>query len=354
VTPSWLTAALTEAGLLTRGEVASARTQRVGQERGFTGVIGKVTLDYANADGTPPPSLIAKLPMAENGAVSGYRAAQQADPALARRYYERCVREERFYRDVGAAFAPARYYSAVDDARKRVVLLLEDVSAGRPGDVLRGCSADEAALVLETVAPFHAARSQPRSFPRWADSLETRQERYPRQADVFLQRYGGHLPADLRETVERLRAQLGDVLSDLAERPQTLIHADFHLDNIILDARPTGEPVVLDWQTACIGPAALDVATFLFGSLNVDERRGAEAALLRSYSEHMPWYAVDELRHDCRLALVSLLAGTVGWLARPDLGELTGRERALADAALGDGRLLAALRDHEVADLVGR
>jgi hypothetical protein len=88
------------------GSVTEAEWERVGQDYGFTGLVGRVRLRYDGADFDPPTSLIAKLPMAQADVVSGYRARQERDPSLARRYYERCAREERFYREIGAAFAP--------------------------------------------------------------------------------------------------------------------------------------------------------------------------------------------------------------------------------------------------------
>jgi len=314
-----------------------------------------VTLTYAEAEGNPPSSLIAKLPMATGDSISGYRAAQQREPALARRYYERAALEARFYREVDAAPVPRLYYSAVDDARERVVLLLEDLTPGRPGDALHGCSIDEAALVLERMAPFHArwrdGHSRLNGFGRWADQLDARQERYDRNVGVFLERFGDRLPVDVRTLAEGLRSRLAGVVAPLVARDQTLIHGDLHLDNVLFDTPPAGRPVVLDWQTACVGPAALDLVMFMFGSLSVADRRAAEAVLLRQYAAAVG-RTVDDLRLDCRLALLSAFAGIVSWLARPDLDELTGRERALADAALDDAQIVTALLDHDVAGLL--
>src|SRR6266542_3339514 len=81
VTPSWLRAVLDR-------KVDSARWERVGEDRGFTGLVGKVTLTYDDLAADQPASLIVKLPMAEGESVSSYRATQQRDRALARRYYE--------------------------------------------------------------------------------------------------------------------------------------------------------------------------------------------------------------------------------------------------------------------------
>jgi Ecdysteroid kinase-like family len=362
LTPAWLTAALAEAGVLRRSAVAAAEWERVGEEYGFTGLVARVRLRYEGAQ-DEPSSLVAKLPMAQANVVSSYRARQERDPALAHRHYERCVREERFYREVGAAFAPTLYYSAVDDARRRVVLLLEDLTAGRQGDVLRGCSIEDAAVVIEAIAPFHARwwgeRAPVHAFPRRGEDHDARQERYDRQVNHFLERYGDALPDTARSVTDRLRSHLAGVLDALAGRPQTLIHADLHLDNVLFGGRGEGpSPVVLDWQTATVGSPAWDIALFLFGSLSVEDRRAAEAALLDRYvallAEHgVHDYTVEDVRADCRLALLAWLAGTVGWLTSIDATELTGRERALQQAVIADGRLVAALLDHDVRAVLG-
>src|SRR5262249_37654068 len=96
-----------------------------------TGVVVRVFLRYERPTRGAPRSMVAKLPMAETAQMSGYRAVQERDPERVQRYYERAAREVRFYRDVGAAFAPRMNYADSDDANRRVVLLLEDVSGGR-------------------------------------------------------------------------------------------------------------------------------------------------------------------------------------------------------------------------------
>jgi hypothetical protein len=362
LTPEWLTAGLTESGTLTGERVVAARWERVGQEYGFTGVVGRILLRYDPERRDLPASLVAKLPMAQGERVSGYRALQERDPDLLERYYERCAREERFYREIAVSFAPRLYYSAVDDARRRVVLLLEDVSGGRQGDDLVGCSLDDAALVIEELAPFHALwwgkRAPARRFPRSGGDPRERQERFAQRAEPFLGRYGDSLPPAICSIVDRLRSRLSDVAEAMYSRPQTLIHGDLHLDNMIFDTRSADRSVVvLDWQTVSVGPPAWDVALFLIGSLSVEDRRAAEGELLARYVELLGTYgvrgySVEDLRRECGLALLVLLAGTVGWLTTLNRDELIGRERALHEAALADGRLSAALLDHDVEALL--
>jgi len=359
VTPEWLTAALTETGVLRAGQIVAAPWERIGKEYGFTGVVGRVRPRYENEDGETPASVIVKLPTARDEHSSGHRVLQERDPTLMRRYFERCVREARFYREIPVDFAPALYYAATDEERRRVVLVLEDVG-GRQGDVLEGCSTDDAAAVIDQLGPFHArwwgGRVPKDTFPYGGRDPRARQERYDSQAKAFLERHGDTLPPSVVDIVTQLRSRLGRVAEALYEHPHTLIHGDLHLDNLMFEPRGDRSVAVLDWQTVCVGPPAWDVAFFL-GSLSVDDRRVAEAELLDRYvtllaAHGVADYPLQDLRRDCGLALLVLLAGTIGMLATADHAALTAREHAIHEAAFGDGRLVAALLDHEVAGLL--
>jgi Phosphotransferase enzyme family len=361
VTPEWLTAVLAEAGALRAGRVSDSRWERVGQDYGFTGLVGRVELRYEDTVGRPPSSVIVKLPMARGETVSGHRALQERDPALMRRYFERCTREERFYRELGATFAPRPYYTAADDASLRVVLVLEDLTSGRQGDVLLGCSVDDVALVIDEVAPFHARwwgdRAPAGGFPRSGSSPQDWQARYARQAGIFIEQYPELAPPAFYAIVRKLRSRLAHVTETLHARHETLTHSDLHLDNMIFDGRGAGRSVaVLDWQTVSVGPPAWDVAMLLYGSLDVADRRSAEGDLLDRYvnvlSAHgVRDYSTDDLSLECGLALLLLLAGTVGWQATVG-AEATDRERELQRAAIADGRLVSAVLDH-AADALG-
>jgi hypothetical protein len=358
VTPEWLTAALTESGVLQRGRVVAAPWERVGQEYGFTGVVGRVRPRYEDPDGEAPASLIVKLPMARDEHASGHRVLQERDPTLMRAYFDRCVREARFYREIPVDFAPTLYNAATDEERRRVVLVLEDVG-GRQGDVLEGCSVDDAAVVIDELAPFHARwwgeRAPVREFPQRSEGSWTRQERYDARVDGFLERFGDQLPEPVAVIVRLLRTRLANVRESLHGHAQTLIHADLHLDNLMFAPRGERNRVaLLDWQTVCVGPPASDVTFFLFGSLNVEDRRAAEDDLLHRYLTRLDvaGYSMRELRRDFDLALLLSLAGIVGMLTTADPAALTARERAIHEAAFGDGRLVAALLDHEVAALL--
>jgi Ser/Thr protein kinase RdoA (MazF antagonist) len=209
--------------------------------------------------------------------------------------------------------------------------------------------------VIDQVASFHARWwGQPAlasGFPVGGRDPRKRQERYAAHVDLFMERCGDRLPHGISDVLERLRSRLAEVARALHARQKTLIHADLHLDNLLFDARGDERSVtVLDWQTVSIGAPAWDVALFLFASLSVDDRRTAENELFERYVDLLSSHGVrefssEDLRLDCGLASLLVLAGTVGWLATVDR-DASARERALQDAVLSDGRLFTAVIDH--------
>ena len=105
LTPEWLTAALSRGG--PAAQVTEARWERVGQDYGFTGLVGRIHLRYESDGHGWPASCIAKLPLARDDTASAYRKRQERDPLLVDRYYDRCRREARFYRELPVSCAPS-------------------------------------------------------------------------------------------------------------------------------------------------------------------------------------------------------------------------------------------------------
>src|SRR5262249_22141948 len=261
---------------------------------------------------------------------------------------------------------PRLYYGAADDASRQVVLLLEEVRSVSAGDVLSGCTPGQEAQVLHALAPMHGQWwgqdlvGQFRWLPPWAGDPVARQARYNAQLGPFLRRFAGQLVPGVHDLLTRLQQDYHRVLYRLAQAPTTLIHADLHLDNILFSL--PGHPsalIVLDWQTVSRGPAAVDLAVLLATSLSVEQRRANARDLVAAYhallvAHGAAGYPLEDLRMHWRLALLWLLAGTVGWLSSTEVEHLRGRERALLEAALGDGRLISLLLDEDVLSLLPR
>lgn len=308
----WLTARLSEAGLLSGSSVQRFHVEPVG-----TGQMAdsfRIRLELDPPLSPAPASVVGKFTAADE---------QSRSTALSMRTSEV---EVRFYQQVAptlAARTPACYFAEVEPESARFVLLLEDLAPRRAGDQMAGCSVDEAALALEELAKVHA--------PRWGDpslqrldwlhrrdpaALEALAAMFPFLYSGFVERYDERLSARVRRVGDAFFPHLGAYLTPRGGA-LTVQHADYRVDNLLF-GRPPDDPVaVVDWQTVTLGPGAADVAYFLGGSLDVEDRRRHERALVRHYLEvaaahGLEGYGVDDLWPEYRRHAYSGLVMAVG------------------------------------------
>src|SRR5690606_35396118 len=138
LTPEWLTQALRGAGVLTSARVTAAHTTDIGSGAGVVGRIFRLDLEYERGAGGAPRSVIAKFP-----------AAPGPTREIADRFrlYER---ERGFYGELaGAVDVPTPRCFHAEQTPEGWVLLLEDLAPAVPGDIVAGCSLEQAAQVLD-------------------------------------------------------------------------------------------------------------------------------------------------------------------------------------------------------------
>ena len=209
-----------------------------------------------------------------------------------------------------------RLLGAVEEP-ERILLLLEDLGEAEAGDILAGVSAEVAVQVFTTLGRLHA-RPIPTGWARepvrWRDTDEgvvrqlLAQQPHP---------WGSaRLPA-LREAVARHRPVLDGA-------PAALVHADAHLDNWMF--RPA--PVLIDWETARVGPAAIDAARFLMEGVHRPVRRSAGEALVEAWRSQLPADTTREAAGSwLRAAVWWSLNAMIPHHATVDLGALPERMR---------------------------
>ncbi|MGH3277153.1 MAG: phosphotransferase [Streptosporangiaceae bacterium] len=298
--------------------------ERIGADRGFAGTVLRLTI---KAHDRKPLTLVAKV---------------GPDPAL--------DREVTFYRDLATRLsAPApRCWYAGPAPDGTPVLLLEDLTAARAGDALTGCSIDDVAAVLASMAPFwrHPATSPViGTLPSWGGDPAARQERFRVSWASLREQLSGELPPEIWLLGERLCESLGMVAAGLRNAPSGVVHGDLHLDNILfMPDSAAAQPAVLDWGTVRLGPSVIDVFPFLAMSLSPEDHVRHAADLLADLA--ISSSALD----DGRRGLLCYFAGLIGWRSRPP-GQ-NQRERALRAAALGDGRLVSALLQWDAASVL--
>jgi len=170
-------------------------------------------------------------------------------------------------------------------------LVLTDVTefGASPGSSSDALTAEQAALIVEQLAYFHAHfwnKVNPCPSYHWLANPVRRLE------DVLgtvlavplmkrgLRRAGNLIPSHLHAPAIHYAHHRRRAMRFLSEGAQTLIHHDCHPGNLFWHK---SQPGFLDWQLIRIGEGISDVAYFLATALNPETRRLHEASLLSNY-----------------------------------------------------------------------
>jgi aminoglycoside phosphotransferase (APT) family kinase protein len=213
----------------------------------------------------------------------------------------------------------------VERRRRRYVLLIEELTPGRTGDQIAGCSGEAAADILRSIAAAHALHwGSPelgkKFFLRSLDmNPRMMHVMHRRGSPKFAERYGEGMPPVLGEALRWLDQNGVELMRSFhASAPQTLQHCDLRLDNVFF-LSPNGaqaggrERVALfDWQLAGRGPGVFDVAYFLSGALPVELSPEESRELVRGYHEELlaagiEGYDLDACLRDYHRALLLVL-----------------------------------------------
>lgn len=282
ITPEWLTEVLHGAGLPADSAVVEIATEPVGE--GLMADLQRLSLRYDGDRGSAPTTVIAKRPALDAGV---------AEFAGAIGLYSR---EVRFYREVAPSLSvrtPRLFHGALADDNRQFLLLLEDIAPVQSIDQAEGCTADQAALVMEQAGRMHRSSWED---PRLLDLAWLRaglqlwtgaaQQIGPLAAG-FRQYFNGRLEEDYLALADTLVDNVEPWLR-LMDKPRCLWHGDFRLDNIGFGLPGSDSPlVVYDWQVVTLGAPAIDVSYFLGSGLRPQIRQAHEQELVRIYFDSL-------------------------------------------------------------------
>ena len=326
LTPQWLTSALGHA-------VSDIHVERIAQDSGFASLLYRVGLTGATG---LPSSVIVKLPgnPEARGAMEllgGYR------------------REVEFYRRVAGRASigtPTVHLARINEGATDFILVMEDLRDWDNADHLAGLSLDRAQICIAALAGLHSWSDDPANplpsevFP----GLDT-----PAARELFLPAFGlawpiyleharRAVPESVLRYAERFAEYAPQALATLTRRSM-LLHGDIRADNMFFRG---AEMKVVDFQFACRGVGATDIAYLVSQGLPSQTRRGQDEVLLREYLTHLAArgvtdYGFDEAWRDYRLATAYLIVLPVltlmGWDGMPQRARelcITLTERAVA------------------------
>lgn len=170
-------------------------------------------------------------------------------------------------------------------------LLIEDLSALRAGNQVRGLSTEETAAALEAMAAVHARFWQNDRLLQEA-WLPSHRFWYQGPAieltsmlEPFLADYELRVDREAIALIEAVAERSEAIDRALQERPWTLVHGDLRADNLLFHDRPREQPAVkiIDWGSPCRSLAAVDVACLIGGSTPMPQRRGRLPELLETW-----------------------------------------------------------------------
>ena len=320
--------------------VTSVRAESLGTSTGFLGRLQRLHLTYDEAGPPGPKRLVAKAPTDDAG---GREVGRMLNV---------WARESRFFAELAPSLGglvPGCYANLGDPRTDRWLLLLSDAGDSVAADQSSGATFDQARAALQALAQLHRRFDErPNEWLPGFDRgpLTALQQAVESAVEPFLARYGDGLPQDGADLLMRFAPRLSVWSEQQAQGPLCLVHADFRLDNLVFTDR--GEVVILDWQTALMGGAEMDVASLLTTSLAVSDRRRWEDELIAGYADARG-HTVADVRERYRHYLLWWMALYANNLSRIDPGDPRGSEMFNSTIE----RTFCAALDHEVGDLIG-
>ena len=339
LTPDWFSDALSQTH---PGTVCT--DLEVGHIEWGTATKVRVRVEYASDTGVP-----------NDLCVKGVFSKDDSDHALSEINAMGAQAEARFFGELASTAdlpVPRHWYAGVD-SEQGIVVMDDLVSRGaRFGDPKTPWSTDQVAAGLSTLAAQHG-RTWGASFSQvpWMTVGAT----VVRGAATALfsdQHWAAHfgesgpvsLPDSLRDNARDLRGF--QALWELDDRSELcLSHSDAHVGNTYIE--PDGAVYFLDWASPALAPWSSDVAYFIAGALDIDERRSSERELLGHYLCELATHGAPELDTDTAWAEYRrhLMHGLI-WVAVP-----AAMQSAESVATMSE-RYATAIEDHDVFEML--
>ena len=286
ITPELLTALLLEADPSVPA-VRSVSVEPLATDA-ITSTLARVRATYDVASESLPDSFVWK---------------RSLDDPDGRRAFIRGYRNEvAFYRDIAPGTSirvPACYYADLDERTYAHILLLEEVDGVRTTDTEKGATLEEARGFLSEISALHGAYWGRETASNYANT-DAYVEFYRSMLRRGLEYLDPFLDAELRSLGSKVGDHLARWMTQLAGRPQTIVHGDAHGGNVLFTAGAPSECVILDWQGWHGDAGIRDVSRFLTLGLATHARRADEDALLDTYVDALTAQGVTYPRSDAR------------------------------------------------------
>lgn len=347
--PHGIDAAWLNAALDGWPEIASVTHVDIGEGTGIFGQISRLEVEYVAPADTSPSRMVVKMACLE---------PENLAVAHALGIYER---ELRFYEELADSLPfrvpESHLIQRSDDGR--FVLIIEDLEGEFVvGDQVVGATPDQADAIVDALVPFHV---------QWWEhpDLDTLDWLPVPNAPEYL----AAVPGIYRAGLPVLEADWSDAVSpaalaaaravepkfeELIERtatgPNTVIHTDTRLDNILFPSDGSSDVAVIDFQLALRGRAVADIAYMIGTSMTIEDGAEHWERLLRRWHQGVTDAGVDYSWDDCLVhykeAAMYYLSGAMSLIGTFD----SGNERGAAMVHAYATRILEHVADIDATD----
>lgn len=268
-------------------EVTDFSASLLGEGVGVIGLVSRVTMQTSEGE----KSLIAK-----------FAAAAEENRVIANTY-SMYLREYRFYTELAKNIpinAPRCYHGEYDFDTNEFVLLLEEITGMELGDQVKGCSEDEAQLIIETLAAMHKST--------WLAGDDVQIDHHNSEAQIQGMTMGFEMgwpavkelfPEIVTDEVfalgQPLAGKVESLLAKVCAHPHCLAHGDLRLDNVFFGE---GEIYLVDYQAICKSAPEHDLAYFVTQSLKPEVRNARDWVAI--YHGLLTADGIEYSLEDCR------------------------------------------------------
>ena len=247
-------------------------------------------------------------------------------------------REVGFYRAFApqlASLVPHAYATGNGFSDAGRWLLLEDLSMMAVGNQVRGVNAKACSQVLDAIAGVHAQFWNSSALLNH-DWLPDHQFWFQGSTETLSAFHSNFLnDYELRVEPEALKAialviEHSQAIDEaIAQRPETLVHADLRVENVLFAGNTSQrDVVVLDWGTPTRSMAAMDLAYLIGGSVPMPARRGRLRDLCALWHQSLTThgvkdYTLSDAWADVQLAALRCLSSVLllhNWQLDPNIG----------------------------------
>lgn len=308
VTAEWMQQALQDSDFLVHGGVTACRLRDVA-EQGQTSDTAIVDVSYDVAADNLPSSFLLKF----SHPVPAVRQRLSAVSC-----YEREVNFYRFHASSAGISVPKCYAAHYDPDNFSCVLLLEYIDGARTGNRF-DFTLDDVHLAVQNLAVFHANWwNRVDAVPHLlddnrADLLAMRKLLVSQALSAARKRFTKEVSSAGIDALAWWLDNTDALVAAAALRSRTMIHGDFHLQQMLFPTAGRGRFAVIDWQTVAAGSGADDLSRLIITAMPPAMRKQHEAAFIEVYYAKLlecgvQNYTREDLNREYGLGLLKSLA----------------------------------------------